>query len=121
MTSPHLLWLLAGVGTILVLASVIGEILRSRLSPAGENPVFENLNARINAWWVMVAAIAGASMGGLAALAIATRFPHMYTAVGGFSDCANISSPENQFLTQWDISRGGGNSVNMWGKFTDPA
>jgi len=68
-----------------------------------------------------VAAIAGASMGGLAALAIATRFPHMYTAVGGFSDCANISSPENQFLTQWDISRGGGNSVNMWGKFTDPA
>lgn len=67
-----------------------------------------------------VAAIAGASMGGLAALAIATRFPHMYRAVGGFSDCANISSPENKLLTQWDISRGGGNSVNMWGTFADP-
>ncbi len=66
-------------------------------------------------------AIAGASMGGLAALTLATRNPERYRAVGGFSDCANVSSPENQFLTQWDISRGGGNSMNMWGKFDDPA
>ena len=47
MTSPHLLWLLAGAGAILVLASIIGEILRQRLSPTGDNPVIENLNARI--------------------------------------------------------------------------
>ena len=64
MTSPHLLWLLAGVGTILVLASVIGEILRARLSPAGENPVIENLNDRINAWWVMVICLALAFIAG---------------------------------------------------------
>ncbi len=64
MSSPHLLWLLAGVGTILVLASVIGEILRARLSPAGENPVIENLNARINAWWVMVICLALAFIAG---------------------------------------------------------
>ena len=64
MTSPHLLWLLAGVGTILVLASIIGEILRGRLSPAGENPVIENLNARINAWWVMVICLALAFIAG---------------------------------------------------------
>ena len=54
MTSPHLLWLLSGVAAILVLASALGEILRRRLSPRGDNPVIENLNARINAWWVMV-------------------------------------------------------------------
>jgi phosphatidate cytidylyltransferase len=64
MNSPHLLWLLAGVGTILVLASIIGEILRARLSPAGENPVIENLNARINAWWVMVICLALAFIAG---------------------------------------------------------
>lgn len=64
MTTPHLLWLLAGVGTILVLASIIGEILRARLSPAGENPVIENLNARINAWWVMVICLALAFIAG---------------------------------------------------------
>jgi phosphatidate cytidylyltransferase len=54
MTSPHLLWLLGGAGLILVVASIIGEVLRQRLSPQGDNPVIENLNARINAWWVMV-------------------------------------------------------------------
>ncbi len=64
MTSPHLLWLLAGVGTILVLASVVGEVLRQRLSPAGENPVVENLNARITAWWVMVILLAIAFLAG---------------------------------------------------------
>jgi phosphatidate cytidylyltransferase len=64
MTSPHLLWLLAGVGTILILASVIGEILRIRLSPTGQNPVIENLNARINAWWVMVILLAIAFIAG---------------------------------------------------------
>ncbi len=64
MTSPHLLWLLAGVGTILVLASIVGEILRVRLSPAGESPVIENLNARINAWWVMVICLALAFIAG---------------------------------------------------------
>ncbi|MES2541645.1 MAG: phosphatidate cytidylyltransferase [Pseudomonadota bacterium] len=64
MTSPHLLWLLAGVGTILVVASIIGEILRARLSPTGQNPVIENLNARINAWWVMVICLALAFVAG---------------------------------------------------------
>ena len=64
MTAPHLLWLLAGVGTILVVASIIGEILRARLSPAGQNPVIENLNARINAWWVMVICLALAFIAG---------------------------------------------------------
>ena len=53
MTSPHLIWLLAGVGAILILASIVGEVLRHRLSPYGNNPVIENLNARISAWWVM--------------------------------------------------------------------
>lgn len=70
MTSPHLLWLLAGVGTILVMASVIGEILRARLSPAGENPVIENLNARINAWWVMVICLALAFIAGKAGVVL---------------------------------------------------
>lgn len=65
-------------------------------------------------------AIGGASMGGVAALILATRRPDLYAGVASFSDCANISSGPNKFFTQWDISRGGGNSMNMWGKFTDP-
>lgn len=64
MTSPHLLWLLAGVGGILIVASIIGEVLRLRLSQSGENPVIENLNARITAWWVMVILLAIAFVAG---------------------------------------------------------
>lgn len=45
-----------GIGGVLVLASAIGAALRWR---AGDkpSPVIDNLNARINAWWVMVAVI----------------------------------------------------------------
>lgn len=64
MSSPHLLWLLTGVGVILVLASIVGEILRQRLSPGGDNPVIENLNARIASWWVMVIMLAIAFIAG---------------------------------------------------------
>lgn len=64
MTPPHLLWLLAGVGGLLILASILGEILRAWLSPTGENPVIENLNARISAWWVMVILLAVAFLAG---------------------------------------------------------
>ncbi|MDJ0496173.1 alpha/beta hydrolase-fold protein, partial [Gordonia alkanivorans] len=44
-------------------------------------------------------AIAGASMGGVAALTLATRLPAMYRGVSGYSDFANISIPHNQLLT----------------------
>jgi len=64
MTSPHLLWLLAGVAGILILASIVGEVLRQRLSPDGGNPVIENLNARITAWWGMVILLAIAFLAG---------------------------------------------------------
>lgn len=64
MTSPHLIWLLSGAAGILILASIIGEVLRLRLSPDGTNPVIENLNARIAAWWVMVILLAVAFIAG---------------------------------------------------------
>lgn len=48
------LLLFCGIGGILVFASIIGFILKLA---KGNNPVIENLNARINAWWVMVLVI----------------------------------------------------------------
>jgi phosphatidate cytidylyltransferase len=70
MTSPHLLWLLTGAGVILVVASLIGGILRQRLSPNGENPVIENLNARITSWWVMVIMLGLAFIAGRAGVVL---------------------------------------------------
>lgn len=50
-------WLLfAGIGAILALASLVGAVLRWR-APPGPHAVIDNLNARINAWWAMVAVI----------------------------------------------------------------
>ncbi|MCQ4259617.1 phosphatidate cytidylyltransferase [Stutzerimonas stutzeri] len=48
--------LFAGIGALLAFASLIGFVLKRR-SGETENPVIDNLNARINAWWVMVAVI----------------------------------------------------------------
>lgn len=50
------LLLFAGIGGILLLASLIGWLLKRRADP-GPQPVIDNLNARINAWWAMVLVI----------------------------------------------------------------
>ncbi|MGE8294998.1 MAG: phosphatidate cytidylyltransferase [Pseudomonas sp.] len=50
------LLLFAGIGALLLLASLIGFVLKRR-SGDQPNPVIDNLNARINAWWVMVLVI----------------------------------------------------------------
>ncbi|MCL4066728.1 phosphatidate cytidylyltransferase [Pseudomonas sp. GX19020] len=62
--TPHLIWLLLGVGVILVIATLIGEALRARIAPDGDNPVIENLNARIAAWWGMVILLSLAFLAG---------------------------------------------------------
>ncbi|MFR0689219.1 phosphatidate cytidylyltransferase [Enterobacterales bacterium AE_CKDN230030158-1A_HGKHYDSX7] len=50
-------WLLfGGIGAILLFASLVGAVLRWK-APPGPHAVIDNLNARINAWWVMVAVI----------------------------------------------------------------
>ncbi len=60
--------LLAGVGGVLVLATLLGQMLFWRL---GASPVITNLNQRIAAWWGMIALIGGAMLlgkGGMIAL-----------------------------------------------------
>lgn len=51
-----------GIGIVLVMASSIGWLLKRRAG--GPSPVIDNLNARINAWWVMVLVIGIAFMFG---------------------------------------------------------
>lgn len=64
--SSDLLTLVLGIGAFLVVASLIGQILQRRLSPDRSNAAIENLNARINAWWVMVALLGFAFLAGRA-------------------------------------------------------
>lgn len=48
-----LLGLVAGVLTVLVLASITGWILSRRITSGAGRATVENINARIRAWWVM--------------------------------------------------------------------
>ncbi|MDQ7973755.1 MAG: phosphatidate cytidylyltransferase, partial [Rhodocyclaceae bacterium] len=51
------LQLFGGVAGVLILASVIGALLKWRVAHGAPHSVIDNLNARVNAWWVMVAVI----------------------------------------------------------------
>lgn len=50
-------WLFAGTLAVLLLASLIGGVLKWRVARGQPHGVIDNLNSRIKAWWVMVALI----------------------------------------------------------------
>ncbi|SEW31182.1 phosphatidate cytidylyltransferase [Aliiroseovarius sediminilitoris] len=60
--------LISGVLAILIVASVIGQVLKARIGP--DNEVIDNLVARINAWWGMAVLLALAMLGGQAGVVI---------------------------------------------------
>lgn len=74
MIHADLFRLLAGVGFILVLASVAGWVLQQRFSPDGSNTAIENLNERIRAWWIMAVLLAIAFAGGKAGVILLFGF-----------------------------------------------
>ncbi|MCB2059069.1 MAG: phosphatidate cytidylyltransferase [Novosphingobium sp.] len=53
-----MLILLGGVAVLLAIASVIGFVLSRRTTSDGAGATIDNLNARIRAWWLMVAMFA---------------------------------------------------------------
>ena len=56
--------LFAGIGGVLIVASLIGYVLKIFLAKRQPHAVIDNLNARIKAWWVMVLVISGAFLFG---------------------------------------------------------
>lgn len=47
-------WLFVAVLGVLIVASVIGGLLKWRVAHGQPHGVIDNLNSRIKAWWVMV-------------------------------------------------------------------
>ncbi len=64
------LWLIGGITVILVVASIAGWLLGLRLKSENGHAVVENLNARVRAWWIMVAVFAFAFLLGKVATII---------------------------------------------------
>ena len=66
-----LIALFGGIFAVLIVASIIGAVLKYRLAPGAASASIDNLNARIKAWWGMIVLIAGAlwlGKGGVIAL-----------------------------------------------------
>ena len=62
-------WLIGGVAGLLFIASIIGYVLKTRLAKQAtpnekSQKILNNLVARVNAWWVMVAVFAVAFLAG---------------------------------------------------------
>jgi phosphatidate cytidylyltransferase len=72
--SQHSLILFAGIAAVLLVASAAGYALHRRLERDGPNPTVQNLNARIKAWWAMVALIAVAFQFGRAGVILLFAF-----------------------------------------------
>jgi phosphatidate cytidylyltransferase len=49
--------LFVGTGMVLVIASIVGWVLKTSVAKGMPHPTIDNLNARIKAWWVMVLVI----------------------------------------------------------------
>ncbi len=94
MMAPHadLLKLFAGLAAVLLIASLAGHLLARRYSPDGSNAVIENLNARVNAWWVMIIFMGGALLFGRTGIIL----------LFGFASFAAL----REFVTLTDTRRG---------------
>jgi phosphatidate cytidylyltransferase len=64
MSDPQTRWLIGGVVALLLIATIIGRILRARARNERAEKMIANLNARINAWWVMAVVFAVALLVG---------------------------------------------------------
>lgn len=58
--TAQVLLVLAGVGCVLLLASVVARVLEWRAESSGAVPGLANLTARIHSWWVIVGVFGGA-------------------------------------------------------------
>ncbi len=67
-------WLIGGIVTLLVVASLIGWVLRRRASSESAIAVIDNLNARVRAWWSMVIIFSAAFVIGTTATIIMFAF-----------------------------------------------
>jgi phosphatidate cytidylyltransferase len=63
-TQSHTFLLAAGVIGVLALASAVGWVLKATLAAGGPHAAIDNLNARVKAWWLMVAVIGLALLAG---------------------------------------------------------
>jgi phosphatidate cytidylyltransferase len=71
-------WLFGGVAALLTVASLVAALLKRRVTSDNVQATISNLNARVNAWWVMVAVIAVAFVLGRTATLVLFGFASFF-------------------------------------------
>ena len=61
----ELYYLYVGIVTFLVIATVIGALIKARVKDPSKQKTVKNLNDRIKAWWVMIGVFSVANIAGL--------------------------------------------------------
>lgn len=75
---PQMMWLFGGVAGLLIVASLIGFALARTVTSESGRDTVRNLNARIKAWWGMVAVFAMAFAFGKAVTLVLFAFASFY-------------------------------------------
>jgi phosphatidate cytidylyltransferase len=71
-------WLFVGTLCVLVFASSVAAMLKWRVAHGAAHPVIDNLNSRINAWWIMVGTIGLAFLFGKTGVVLLFLFVSFY-------------------------------------------
>ncbi|PWB83751.1 MAG: phosphatidate cytidylyltransferase [Methylocystaceae bacterium] len=74
-----LYWLFGGVVGVLLFASALGRLFSRRVASPTQRATVENLNARIKAWWVMIAIFAASFLLGKTATLLLFALTSFYT------------------------------------------
>jgi phosphatidate cytidylyltransferase len=90
--------LFAGIGVVLVVASVIGYVLKVSVAHGRPHGVIDNLNTRIKAWWAMVLVIGFAFLFGRAGVTLLFLFVS-FVALREFEAVACARGGEDVALT----------------------
>lgn len=94
---PELGYMLLAVGLILIVASVTGYVLKRKFSPDGGNDAIENLNARIRAWWAMVALLGIAFLAGKTGVVVLFALLS-FAALREFATLTNTTRADHRVL-----------------------
>ncbi|MCC5972868.1 MAG: phosphatidate cytidylyltransferase [Rubellimicrobium sp.] len=85
------------VAAILVLASIVGQVLRLRYSRGGESAAIDNLNDRIGSWWVMAIVLFLAFLAGKPGVSLLFAFA-AFAALREFMTLTNATRADHRSL-----------------------
>jgi phosphatidate cytidylyltransferase len=94
--------LFAGVGLVLIVASIVGAVLKRVVAHGRPNDIIDNLNTRVKAWWVMVILIGLAFMLGRAGVMLL----FLFASFAALREFITLTYTPLQYVLVWNEKYG---------------